>query len=168
MGDLRGIASKVSYLKDLGIDGVWLSPIMKSPQADYGYDISDYRDIHYEYGNLTDFGVLLAECQKYDVKLILDLVPNHSSDEHGLISIHYLDILKVYSQYPLQNGSSRARTESRDMKIITFGIPEVLIQSQVSVFRRITGQACSDSQHGNGHRSESNSTFTHSWTSSPI
>lgn len=85
VGDLRGIASKVSYLKDLGIDGVWLSPIMKSPQADYGYDISDYRDIHYEYGNLTDFGVLLAECQKYGVKLILDLVPNHSSDEHGLI-----------------------------------------------------------------------------------
>lgn len=82
VGDLLGIASKVEYLKELGMDGVWLSPIMKSPQADYGYDISDYRDIHEEYGTLQDFDVLLAECKKHDVKLILDLVPNHSSDEH--------------------------------------------------------------------------------------
>lgn len=82
IGDLLGIASKISYLKDLGMDGVWLSPIMKSPQADFGYDISDYRDIHWEYGNLSTFQTLLNECKKYDVKLILDLVPNHSSDEH--------------------------------------------------------------------------------------
>lgn len=82
IGDLLGIASKVKYLKDLGMDGVWLSPIMKSPQADYGYDISDYRDIHNEYGTLQDFDVLLAACKENDVKLILDLVPNHSSNEH--------------------------------------------------------------------------------------
>ena len=82
IGDLLGIASKVSYLKELGIDGVWLSPIMKSPQADFGYDISDYRDISAEYGTLADFNKLLDECKKYDVKLILDLVPNHSSNEH--------------------------------------------------------------------------------------
>lgn len=82
IGDLLGIASKVGYLKELGMDGVWLSPIMKSPQADYGYDISDYRDIHWEYGSLQDFDTLLAECKKYNVKLILDLVPNHSSNEH--------------------------------------------------------------------------------------
>lgn len=82
IGDLLGIASKVQYLSELGIDGVWLSPIMKSPQADYGYDISDYRDISPEFGTLADFDVLLAECSKYNVKLILDLVPNHTSDEH--------------------------------------------------------------------------------------
>lgn len=82
VGDLLGIASKVEYLKELGMDGVWLSPIMKSPQADFGYDISDYRDIHYEYGTLKDFEVLLAECKKHGVKLILDLVPNHTSDKH--------------------------------------------------------------------------------------
>jgi len=82
VGDLLGIASKVPYLAELGMDGVWLSPIFKSPQADFGYDISDYRDIHIEYGTLDDFNVLLAECKKYNVKLILDLVPNHSSDEH--------------------------------------------------------------------------------------
>lgn len=82
VGDLLGIASKVEYLKELGMDGVWLSPIMKSPQADFGYDISDYRDIHEEYGTLADFQVLLDACKKYGVKLILDLVPNHSSNEH--------------------------------------------------------------------------------------
>lgn len=85
VGDLLGIASEISYLKNLGMDGVWLSPIMKSPQADFGYDISDYRDIHWEYGSLADFDVLLAECKKYDVKLILDLVPNHSSNGKILI-----------------------------------------------------------------------------------
>lgn len=82
VGDLLGIASKIEYLKDLGMDGVWLSPIMKSPQADFGYDISDYRDINGEYGTLADFDALLAECKKHGVMLILDLVPNHSSNEH--------------------------------------------------------------------------------------
>lgn len=83
VGDLLGIASKVEYLKELGMDGVWLSPIMKSPQADYGYDISDYRDIHSEYGTLQDFETLLAECNKHGVKLILDLVPNHRFELHN-------------------------------------------------------------------------------------
>lgn len=82
IGDLQGIISKLSYVKSLGMDGVWLSPIMKSPQADFGYDISDYRDIHYEYGTLEDFDELLAECQRVGLKLILDFVPNHTSDEH--------------------------------------------------------------------------------------
>lgn len=80
VGDLQGIKSKIAYVKGLGMDGVWLSPIMKSPQADFGYDISDYRDIHYEYGTLADFDELLAECNKHDLKLILDFVPNHTSD----------------------------------------------------------------------------------------
>lgn len=82
VGDLNGIKSKVSYLKELGMDGVWLSPIMKSPQADYGYDISDYRDIHEEYGTLADLESLAAECKKNGIKLILDFVPNHTSDKH--------------------------------------------------------------------------------------
>lgn len=81
VGDLQGIKSKLQYLKDLGMDGVWLSPVMKSPQADFGYDISDYRDIHWEYGTLSDFDELLAECNRLGIKLILDFVPNHTSDE---------------------------------------------------------------------------------------
>jgi alpha-glucosidase len=82
VGDLQGIKSKLQYLKDLGMDGVWLSPIMKSPQADFGYDISDFRDIHYEYGTLQDFDELAAECKRLGIKLIMDFVPNHTSDEH--------------------------------------------------------------------------------------
>lgn len=78
VGDLQGIKSKIAYVKSLGMDGVWLSPIYKSPQADFGYDISDYRDIHYEYGTLQDFQELLDECNRLGLKLILDFVPNHT------------------------------------------------------------------------------------------
>ncbi|CAO1421776.1 unnamed protein product [Diamesa tonsa] len=82
IGDLQGIQSKLQYLKDLGMDGVWLSPIYKSPMADFGYDISDFRDIQDEYGTMDDFDNLLAECNRLGLKLVLDYVPNHSSDEH--------------------------------------------------------------------------------------
>jgi alpha-glucosidase len=82
VGDLKGIKSKLQYLKDLGIDGVWLSPIYKSPMADFGYDISDFRDIHGEFGTLQDFEELTTACKKIGLRLILDFVPNHSSDEH--------------------------------------------------------------------------------------
>ncbi|KAL7025505.1 hypothetical protein ACKWTF_013499 [Chironomus riparius] len=82
VGDLQGIKSKLQYLKDLGMDGVWLSPIYKSPNADFGYDISDFRDIHELFGTLADFEQLIDECNRLDLKLILDFVPNHSSNEH--------------------------------------------------------------------------------------
>lgn len=81
VGDLPGIKSRLSYLKDLGIDGVWLSPIYKSPMVDFGYDISDFRDIHEEFGTLQDFDELAEECKRIGLRLILDFVPNHSSDE---------------------------------------------------------------------------------------
>ncbi|KAG5671325.1 hypothetical protein PVAND_001528 [Polypedilum vanderplanki] len=82
IGDLNGIKSKLEYLHDLGMDGVWLSPIYKSPNADFGYDISDFRDIHELFGSLDDFDKLVQECNRLGLKLILDFVPNHSSDEH--------------------------------------------------------------------------------------
>ncbi len=82
IGDLRGIISKLDYLKELGIDAVWLSPCYKSPNDDNGYDISDYRDIMDEFGTLEDFKELLLEMHKRDIKLVMDLVVNHSSDEH--------------------------------------------------------------------------------------
>ncbi|KAG5671321.1 hypothetical protein PVAND_001525 [Polypedilum vanderplanki] len=82
IGDLQGIKSKLDYVKSLGMDGVWLSPIYKSPQADFGYDISDYRDINEDYGTLEDFQEVLDKCNEIGLKLILDFVPNHSSDEH--------------------------------------------------------------------------------------
>ncbi|EDS30629.1 alpha-amylase [Culex quinquefasciatus] len=83
VGDLRGIQSKVSYLRqELGVDAIWLSPIFKSPMADFGYDISDFKDIHHEFGTIADLESLAAECKAQGLKLVLDFVPNHSSDEH--------------------------------------------------------------------------------------
>ncbi|XP_055547246.1 probable maltase [Wyeomyia smithii] len=83
VGDLRGVMEKVGYLKhELGLDAIWLSPIFKSPMADFGYDISDFLDIHEEFGTIADLEALAAECKKQNLKLILDFVPNHSSDEH--------------------------------------------------------------------------------------
>ncbi len=82
IGDLPGILEKLDYLKDLGITGVWISPFYPSPMADFGYDVSDYTGIHPMFGTMEDFDRLLAEVHKRDLKLILDFVPNHSSDEH--------------------------------------------------------------------------------------
>ncbi|MCM3569729.1 alpha-glucosidase [Neobacillus mesonae] len=82
IGDLRGVTSKLDYLKDLGIDVIWLSPMFKSPNDDNGYDISNYQDIMDEFGTMADFDELLKEIHQRGMKLILDLVINHTSDEH--------------------------------------------------------------------------------------
>ncbi|XP_040152903.1 probable maltase [Anopheles arabiensis] len=82
IGDLKGITQTIEYLKTIGIDGVWLSPIFKSPMNDFGYDISDFYAIQEEYGTMEDFEELAAKCASIGLKLILDFVPNHSSDEH--------------------------------------------------------------------------------------
>ncbi len=81
-GDLRGIIEKLDYLKELGVDVVWLSPVYKSPNDDNGYDISDYRDIMAEFGTMADFDELLEQMHRRDLRLLLDLVVNHTSDEH--------------------------------------------------------------------------------------
>lgn len=82
IGDLQGIISKLDYLKDLGIDVIWICPMYKSPNDDNGYDISDYQDILDEFGTMADFDQLLVETHKRGMKLIIDLVINHTSDEH--------------------------------------------------------------------------------------
>ena len=82
IGDLQGIISKLDYLKDLGIGVIWICPMYKSPNDDNGYDISDYKDIMEDFGNMKDFDELLDEVHKRDMKLIIDLVVNHTSDEH--------------------------------------------------------------------------------------
>ena len=82
VGDLKGIISKLDYVKSLGIDAVWLNPIYTSPNDDNGYDISDYREIMKDFGTMADFDLLLKEMHKRNIKLIMDLVVNHSSDEH--------------------------------------------------------------------------------------
>ncbi|XQY92967.1 glycoside hydrolase family 13 protein [Metabacillus sp. HB246100] len=82
IGDLQGLISKLDYLKDLGIDVIWICPMYKSPNDDNGYDISDYQDIMDDFGNMADFDQLLEETHKRGMKLIIDLVINHTSDEH--------------------------------------------------------------------------------------
>ena len=82
IGDIRGIISKLDYLKKLGIDVIWICPMYKSPNDDNGYDISDYQDIMDDFGNMEDFDLMLDEVHKRGMKLIIDLVINHTSDEH--------------------------------------------------------------------------------------
>jgi alpha-glucosidase len=82
IGDLPGIISKLDYLRCLGVDAIWLSPIYPSPMADFGYDISNYTAIHPLFGTLEDLDSLLHQAHQRDLKLILDFVPNHTSDEH--------------------------------------------------------------------------------------
>ena len=82
IGDLPGITSKVPYLRDLGVDAVWVSPFYTSPQADAGYDVADYTDIDPVFGTLADADAFIAAAHEAGIKVVVDLVPNHSSDEH--------------------------------------------------------------------------------------
>lgn len=82
IGDLQGIIKKLDYLKELGVGAIWLSPVYRSPQDDNGYDISDYQDIDPIFGNLADMDELIAEAKKRDIRIVMDLVLNHTSDEH--------------------------------------------------------------------------------------
>ena len=82
IGDLKGIISKIPYLGEIGIGAIWLSPVCKSPQADNGYDISDYQDIDPMFGNVDDMEELIAEAKKYNIRIMMDLVLNHTSNKH--------------------------------------------------------------------------------------
>lgn len=83
IGDLPGIIQRLDYLKSLNVTAIWISPIYPSPMHDFGYDVADYTGIHPMFGSLADFDTLLAEAHERDLKVILDLVPNHTSDEHA-------------------------------------------------------------------------------------
>ena len=99
IGDLRGIISKLDYLKELGVDIIWLSPIYKSPFVDQGYDISDYYAIAEEFGTMEEFDELLAEAKKRDMYLIMDLVVNHCSDKHEWFQKALADPDGPYADY---------------------------------------------------------------------
>lgn len=81
-GDLQGITQKLDYVASLGVDGIWISPFFTSPQKDFGYDVSDYRDIDPQFGTLADFDTLLKRAHDLDLKIIVDLVLSHTSDQH--------------------------------------------------------------------------------------
>ena len=82
IGDLYGVLKKLDYIKSLGVDAIWFSPIYPSPNADFGYDISDYMDIHPDFGNLEVFREVLSRAHEMGLRVFMDLVVNHTSDEH--------------------------------------------------------------------------------------
>lgn len=98
-GDLQGIIEKLDYLKDLGIDVIWLTPPYTSPQKDNGYDISDYYNIHEEYGTMEDFDNLLQEAHSRDIKVIMDIVVNHTSTEHHWFKESASSVNNPYRNY---------------------------------------------------------------------
>lgn len=99
IGDLKGITEKLDYLKDLGIDIIWLSPIYQSPFVDQGYDISDYYRIAEEFGTMEEFDILLSEAKKRDMNIIMDLVINHCSDKHEWFQKALADPEGEYGKY---------------------------------------------------------------------
>lgn len=101
IGDLRGIRSRIDYLKDLGVDAIWLSPIYDSPKDDNGYDIRDYYSILKEFGTMEDFDLLLKDLHDHGIKLIMDLVVNHTSDEHPWFQEALKDQASDYHDYYL-------------------------------------------------------------------
>src|SRR5438094_4974709 len=82
IGDLNGITKHLDYLKGLGVDAIWITPFYPSPQVDFGYDISDYRAIDPQYGTMADFDRLVTEARKRNIRVVTDLVLNHTSDQH--------------------------------------------------------------------------------------
>ncbi len=82
VGDLRGIIQRLAYVVEFGANAIWINPIFKSPMADFGYDIADYRTIDPVFGDMADFDELIAAAHGHGLKVILDLVPNHTSDRH--------------------------------------------------------------------------------------
>ena len=94
-GDIKGIISKLDYLKELGVNCVWLSPIYDSPQEDNGYDISDYFNIYQPFGNLDDVKLMIDEMHKRGIRLIMDLVVNHSSSKHKF----FQDVLNKFQSF---------------------------------------------------------------------
>jgi oligo-1,6-glucosidase len=111
LGDLAGVISKLDYLKQLGINVIWLSPVFKSPMHDNGYDISDYQDIASEFGTIEEMDKLIAEAAKHDISIVMDLVVNHTSDEHQWFMESKKSIDNPYRDYyiwrkPQADGSA--------------------------------------------------------------
>lgn len=141
IGDLPGITEKIPYLAKLGIDVIWLSPIYASPNDDNGYDISDYRAIMTEFGTMADFDELLATAHEHGIKLMMDLVVNHTSDEHEWF----------------RQARSAKDNPYRDYYV--WRDPAGFLKTAPR-FRRITGFPVSHHRFGNGTRALSSSICT--------
>ncbi|MFR2509472.1 alpha-amylase family glycosyl hydrolase, partial [Odoribacter laneus] len=120
IGDLRGIISRLDYVKSLGVNVIWLNPICASPNDDNGYDISDYRQIMGDFGTMEDFDLLLKEIHARNMRLVLDLVVNHSSDEHPWFREARTSRSNAYYSYyhwwPVEQGRPPLRLSFFDEK----------------------------------------------------
>ena len=129
VGDLRGIMERLEYLGKLGIDAIWLSPVCKSPQADNGYDISDYQDIDPMFGSVEDMEALIKEAKKYNIRIIMDLVLNHTSNKHRWFEEAKKSKDNPYHDYYVWRGGEEG-VEPNDMKAVFGGsawewVPEI-------------------------------------------
>lgn len=120
IGDINGIIRRLDYLEELGIDAIWLSPVCKSPQDDNGYDISDYQDIDAMFGSLTDMECLIEEAKKRNIGIIVDLVLNHSSDEHRWFQEAKKSKENLYHDYYIWRDGEEG-TPPNDMKSVFGG-----------------------------------------------
>ena len=129
VGDLRGIMERLEYLGKLGIDAIWLSPVCKSPQADNGYDISDYQDIDPMFGSVEDMEALIKEAKKYNIRIIMDLVLNHTSNKHRWFEEAKKSKDNPYHDYYVWRDGEEG-VEPNDMKAVFGGsawewVPEI-------------------------------------------
>lgn len=145
VGDLNGITQRLDYLKGLGVDAIWLSPIYPSPQVDFGYDVSNYEAIDPQYGTMADFDHLVAEAKKRNIRVIMDMVVNHTSDKHPWF---------IESESGKTNPSGAT------------GISGAMARAQVNL--RTTGSRCSAIRLGSTIRKRHSGTTTSSTPSSPI
>lgn len=99
IGDIQGVISQLDYIQSLGITTIWLSPVYKSPMVDMGYDISDYQDIDPQFGSLTDFKELLTAANERQIKIVMDLVVNHTSDQHDWFKQALADSASPYRDF---------------------------------------------------------------------
>jgi alpha-glucosidase len=104
VGDIPGITSRLGYLQDLGVDAIWLTPFYPSPQHDHGYDVADYVDVDPRFGTLADFDDLVAAAHARGIRVIVDIVPNHSSSEHAWFTSS--DRAKRYVTVPADPGGA--------------------------------------------------------------
>jgi len=113
IGDLKGIISKLDYIKSLGVNVIWLNPIYSSPNDDNGYDVSDYRSIMKDFGTMEDFDSLLSGMHQRGLKLVMDLVVNHSSDEHEWFKQSRSSRTSPYRNYYHWRGAERGKPAYR-------------------------------------------------------
>jgi hypothetical protein len=163
IGDLQGIISELDYIKSIGVNIVWICPMYDSPQVDMGYDISDYENVYPPYGTVQDMEDLIVECHKRDMKILLDLVVNHTSDQVSQSTSVREVALTACSTSGLKNPAYQRRIPS---VIGTYGDPPDILTVFASLLT--IGLATSAAVPGNGIPTQKNIFFTSSALSNRI